>query len=74
MPRYFFNIMNDIKTEDFDGTELINLAAAQGEAQKDIDEIKETHFTSLGSDWSKWSIEICDLEGVLLLVVPFSRN
>jgi hypothetical protein len=74
MPRYFFNIMNHVKTQDFEGTELISLDAAQGEAQKDIVEIKETHFTSLGSDWSKWSIEIFDPGGTLLLVVPFSRN
>ena len=71
MPRFFFNVMNDVKTQDFEGTELFNLDAAQGEAQKDIDEIKQTHFNS---DWSKWSIEIFDPAGTLLLVVPFSRN
>ena len=74
MPRYFFNVIDGVKTQDFEGTELINLDAARGEAQKDIDEIKETHFDSLGSDWSGWSIEICDLNGVLLTIVPFSRN
>jgi hypothetical protein len=74
MPRYFFNVMNDIKTQDFDGVELFDLEAARGEAQKDIEEIKEAHFSSLSRDWSRWSIEICDLNGALLLVVPFSRN
>jgi hypothetical protein len=66
--------MNDVKTRDFDGVELFDLDAARGEAQKDIDEIKETHFNSLGNDWSGWSIEICDPDGTLLQVVPFSRN
>ena len=74
MPRYFFNVMNDVKTQDFDGTELIDLDAARGEAQKDIDEIKQMEFNSLGDDWSRWSIEIFDHNGALLLVVPFSRN
>jgi len=74
MPRYFFNVRNAVKTQDFEGVELFDLHAARGEAHKDIDEIKQTHFNSLGSDWSKWSIEICDRDGALLLVVPFSRN
>jgi hypothetical protein len=74
MQRYFFNVMNDVKTQDFDGLELADLDAARGEAQKDINEILVTHFESLGSNWSKWSIEICDGDGVLLLVVPFKSN
>ena len=74
MPRYFFNVLNHIKTRDFDGTVLPNLQAAKGEAEKDIVDIKESHFNSLSGDWSKWSIEICDHKGALLLVVPFSSN
>jgi uncharacterized protein DUF6894 len=74
MPRYFFNVMNDVKTQDFDGVELPDLDAARGEAQRDIEEIKETHFESIGNDWTAWSIEICDRDGLLLLVVPFKSN
>ena len=74
MPRYFFNVMNDVKTQDFDGIELANLDAAESEAQKDIADIIASHFNSFSSDWTKWSIEICDQDGLLLLVVPFSRN
>ena len=74
MPRYFFNVMNDVKTQDFDGIELADLDAARGEALKDIEEILESHFVSIGSDWTKWSIEICDIDGLLLLVVPFKSN
>ena len=72
MPRYFFTVVNDVKTQDFEGTELIDLAAAKVEAQKDIDEITQTHLMS--GDRSKHSIEICDQDGTLLLVVPFSNN
>lgn len=74
MPRYFFNVVNDVKTQDFEGTELFDLAAAQGEAEKDIEEIKRNNLRSMGADWSRWSIEICDAAGTLLLIVPFSRN
>ena len=74
MPRYFFHVMNDVKSPDFDGIELPDLDAARGEAQRDIDEIKESHFTSIGNDWTKWSIEVCDSDGALLLVVPFESN
>jgi hypothetical protein len=74
MPRYFFNVMNDVKTQDFDGIELADLEAARGEALKDIEEILESHFVSIGGDWTKWSIEICDIDGLLLLVVPFRSN
>ena len=74
MPRYFFNVMNDVKTEDFDGTVLPSLEAAKGEAEKDIIEIKESHFESISGDWAKWSIEIRDRDGALLLVVPFLPN
>jgi hypothetical protein len=66
--------MNHIKTQDFDGVVLPNLDAAKGEAEKDIVDIKESHFILLEGDWSKWSIEICDHQGALLLVVPFSSN
>jgi hypothetical protein len=74
MPRYFFNVINDVKAEDFNGIELPDLDAARGEAQKDIDEIKELHFSSIGNDWTAWSIEICDSDGALLLVVPFKSS
>ena len=74
MPRYFFNVMNDVRAQDFDGIELPDLEAAETEARKDIANIIESHFGLIGDNWTKWSIEICDQDGLLLLVVPFSRN
>jgi hypothetical protein len=72
MPRYFFTVVNDVKTQDFDGTELIDLEAAKVEAQKDIDEI--TQSEGLSGDLSRYWIEICDQSGAVLLIVPFSKN
>lgn len=74
MPRYFFNVMNDIKTQDVVGIDLPNLEAAKVEAQRDIDDIMASHFATLGHNWPKWSIEICDRQGTVLLIVPFSIN
>lgn len=74
MPRYFFNVVNDVRAPDFDGVVLPNLQTAKGEAEKDIVDIKESHFKMLSGDWSKWSIEICDQKDAVLLVVPFSSN
>ena len=74
MPQYFFNVVNHVKTQDFDGMALPNLEAARVQAQNDIAEIMQSHFITLGNDWSKWSIEICDGGGMVLLVVPFSTS
>ena len=53
---------------------LPNLEAAKGEAEKDIVDIKENRFAFSNGDWNRWSIEICDHDGDLLLVVPFTSN
>jgi hypothetical protein len=74
MPRYFFHVLNDVRTQDFEGIELPNLEAARLSAKKDIDDIVRAHFNTMSKNWSKWSIEICDHDGELLLVVPFSSN
>ena len=74
MPRYFFHVKNHINTQDFEGVVLPSLEAAKEEAEKDIVDIKQSHFNVLSGDWVKWSIEICDHQGALLLVVPFSSS
>ena len=73
MPRYFFNVRNHIDAEDFEGRELADLKTATQEAQMDIADIIRARFETLGN-WSRWSIEICDEDRVLLKVVPFSTN
>jgi len=74
MPRYFFNVMNDVKSMDFEGRELPDLDAARVEALKDVEDILRSHFATVGNNWTKWSIEICNRDGDVLLVVPFSKN
>lgn len=74
MPRYFFNVRNHISSEDFVGTELVDLDAAKVEALKDIADIMHARSDTVGNKWPEWSIEICDHNRELLLVMPFSQN
>jgi hypothetical protein len=75
MPRYFFHVLNHIRTQDHDGVELPDIETARREALKDVDDIKRENFVMLDKNaWARWSIEICDEEGAVLLVVPFSEN
>lgn len=74
MPRYFFNVRNHTDSEDLVGLDLPNLKAAILEANKDIVDIKRARFDTVGENWPRWSIEICDKNHLLLSVVPFTTN
>lgn len=74
MPRYFFNVRNHIYTQDLDGADLADLATAKREALKDILDILKARSNVVGVAWQSWSIEICDHDRKVLLVVPFSNN
>lgn len=74
MPRYFFNVKNHTDAEDLIGLDLPDLKAAIGEARKDIADIKRARFDTVGDQWPRWSIEICDKNRLMLRVVPFSSN
>lgn len=74
MPRYYFNVRNHVYTEDFDGINLADLKTAKREALKDIADILKSRADAVGHHWQNWSIEICDHDRNLVLVVPFSSN
>lgn len=75
MPHYFFNVVNSARAEDLEGSQLADLESARREAYKDVEDIKRQNFETLDtSSWANWSIEICDKQGAVLLVVPFSNN
>ena len=74
MPQFFFNVRNHVNTNDYVGLDLIDLAAAKVEAQKDIVDIMNSRSTALGNNWPQWSIEICNRRRKVLMVVPFSNN
>lgn len=74
MPRYYFHVRNHVDSEDLDGVELPDLPTAKREAAKDIADIVKTSSDVSGNHWSEWSIEVCDGERKIVLVVPFSSN
>lgn len=74
MPRYYFNVRNHVDSEDLDGVELPDLQTAKREAAKDIADIVKTSSNDSRNHWSEWSIEVCDGERKIVLVVPFSSN
>lgn len=74
VPRYYFNVRNHVHTEDFDGIDLADLATAKREALKDIADILKARADVVGHHWQNWSIEICDGDREVVLVVPFSTN
>ncbi|AMN40438.1 DUF6894 family protein [Rhodoplanes sp. Z2-YC6860] len=75
MPRYYFNVLNSSRAEDHEGVELLDLESARREAYKDVEDIKRQKFETLDtSSWTTWSIEICDEQGNVLLVIPFLAN
>jgi hypothetical protein len=74
VPRYFFNVRNHVHTQDLEGADLADLATAKREALKDILDILKARSDVIGDHWQNWSIEICDLNRKVILVVPFSNN
>jgi hypothetical protein len=74
VPRYFFNVRNHIHTQDLEGADLADLATAKREALKDILDILKARSNVVGEYWQSWSIEICDLNRKVVLVVPFSND
>jgi hypothetical protein len=74
MPRYFFHVRNHVHTRDTEGTELADVAAARHEALADIEDIKRSEFDNLDGHWDGWSIEVCDEDDLVLLIVPLIGN
>src|SRR5260370_7554191 len=60
MPRYFFNLTNDIRTVvDADGVELEDEEAVRLEALEMVADLREeSHIT--GTDWSGWRVIVRD--------------
>jgi hypothetical protein len=72
MQRYFFNVYNGTGlTEDLEGLELSDLAAAREQALTGIRSILGEELGSGLVDLTG-RLEICDGSGSLLLSIPFS--
>lgn len=72
MPRFYFNVIKCSTTiSDREGTELPDLESAEAEAKLDALEIMSDAVLK-GRDVSARSIEICNEEGKVLVIVPFA--
>jgi hypothetical protein len=71
MPRYFFNLTNDIRTVvDADGVQLEDEEAMRLEAVKMVRDLREeAHIT--GMDWSGWRVIVRDENGCECFEVKF---
>jgi hypothetical protein len=71
MPRYFFNLTNDIRTVvDADGVQLEDEEAMRLEALEMVTGLrKEAHIT--GMDWSGWRVIVRDENGCECFEVKF---
>ena len=71
MPRYFFNLTNDIRTVvDADGVELEDEEAVRLEALEMVADLREeSHITD--TDWSGWRVIVRDENGCDCFEVKF---
>ena len=70
MPRYFFNVYDDVVAADEEGTELPNLQAARLHAiagARDLIATQVRHGYLVRSHW----IDVVDGEGAVVLSVTF---
>jgi hypothetical protein len=73
MPRFHFNILSEAGSlDDWEGTELADLAAARIEAVRDARALMSSAVL-LGYDIASRSVEIRNETGDILLVMPFSE-
>ena len=71
MPRYFFNLTNDIRTVvDANGVQLEDEEAMRLEAVEMVTDLREeAHIT--GMDWSGWRVIVRDENGCGCFEVKF---
>jgi hypothetical protein len=73
MPRYFFHFRHDdFLTEDFEGEDLADVAAAEETARASVAEVVAQSM--FGAAPAGYAYEVCDEAGLLLLTMPFSQG
>jgi hypothetical protein len=73
VPRFFFNVYDDVAIPDLEGTEFSDIYLAQAEAVRMSGEI----MRDLGAKfWAgeDWRLEVTDAEGRKLYVIRFSAE
>jgi hypothetical protein len=70
MPMYYFHLRDNEPILDKDGTELIDMVAAEDHAQIVARELTFKTDGILGEVWSMWSMHVEDADGTELFSFP----
>jgi hypothetical protein len=72
MPRYYFDLIDDIKVTDTKGVSLPNLDAARAYAKTFALELMETKSTLLGEPHAAWAVQVSNGRFERVLKIPFA--
>jgi hypothetical protein len=72
MPRYYFNVANQVPLTDPDGTELANGETAFVHALQVMRELMFKRAGMLGHPWSTWTMRVNDRDGKTIHTIPFT--
>jgi uncharacterized protein DUF6894 len=72
MPRYYFDLVDDIKIHDTKGVSLPNLDAARDYARTFAIELMEAKSSLLGESHAAWSVQVSNGRFERVMKIPFS--
>ena len=72
MPRYYFDLVDDVKIHDQKGVSLPNIDAAREYAKTFARELMEVKPTLLGEPHNAWSVHVSNGRFERVLKIPFA--
>ncbi len=72
MPRYYFDLVDDIKIHDQKGVSLPNIEAAREYAKTFARELMEIKPTLMGESHAAWSVQISNGRFERVMKIPFA--
>ena len=72
MPRYYFDLVDDVKIHDQKGVSLPNIEAAREYAKTFARELMEVKRTLLGEPHNAWSVHVSNGRFERVLKIPFA--
>jgi hypothetical protein len=72
MPRYYFDLVDDIKIHDQKGVSLPNIDAAREYAKTFARELMEVKPTLMGESHNAWSVHVSNGRFERVLKIPFA--
>jgi hypothetical protein len=72
MPRYYFDLVDDVKIRDQKGVSLPNIEAAREYAKTFARELMEEKATLLGEPHNAWAVHVSNGRFERVLKIPFA--